>query len=55
MRRKINLHTGSDVNSVTNVWFEHLIRRIIVEQLDVPYRLKAKLLHQTLLKKSEGK
>jgi hypothetical protein len=55
MRRKINLYTGSDVNSVTDVWFEHLIRRIIVEQLDVPYRLKAKLLHQTLLIKSEGK
>jgi hypothetical protein len=48
MRKKIHLHISSEVNSVTDVWVQHLIQRIIVEQLEVPFRLQAKLLHQSL-------
>ncbi|WP_025118635.1 hypothetical protein [Bacillus sp. H1m] len=51
MRRKVNLRTSSEMDSVTDVWIQHLIQRLIVEQLDVPYRLKAQLLHQTLKQK----
>ncbi|MHA6261513.1 hypothetical protein ACXYMX_16760 [Sporosarcina sp. CAU 1771] len=51
MRRKINLSIGSEVNPVTDVWIQYLIQRIIVEQLEVPYRLQAKLLHQNYLMK----
>ncbi|WP_179951874.1 hypothetical protein [Bacillus sp. TE8-1] len=53
MRRKVNLHTSSEINPVTDVWLQHLIQRLIVEQLDVPYRLKAQLLHQTLKQNEE--
>ncbi|WP_339173781.1 hypothetical protein MKY51_15715 [Solibacillus sp. FSL R5-0691] len=49
MRRKIHLQIDSENNTVTEKWMQLLIQRIIVEQLDVPYRLKAKLLHQVLL------
>ncbi|USY55874.1 hypothetical protein P5663_19185 [Priestia flexa] len=46
MRKKIQLQTDSEVNSVTNLWIQHLVQRIIFEQLDVPPRLQPKLLHQ---------
>ncbi|MFJ7735612.1 hypothetical protein ACIQ2D_04640 [Lysinibacillus sp. NPDC097287] len=50
MRKKINLSLGTEHNSATDKWIQLLIQRIIVEQLDVPVQLKARLLHQTLLK-----
>lgn len=50
MRRKVQLRTESEVNTVTDLWIQHLIQRIIVEQLEIPHRLQAKLLHQTLEK-----
>lgn len=49
MRRKIHLQTGAENNTVTDKWVQLLIQRIIVEQLDVSYQLKAKLLHKTLI------
>lgn len=50
MRKKVQLQTESEVNTVTDLWIQHLIQRIIVEQLEIPHRLQAKLLHQTLEK-----
>lgn len=51
MRRKIHLQTGTENNTVTDKWVQLLIKRIIVEQLDVSYQLKAKLLHKSLIPK----
>ena len=53
MRKKIHLKTGTENNALTDKWIQLLIQRIIVEQLDVSYRLKAKLLHQTFIQRNE--
>ncbi|WML57453.1 hypothetical protein [Neobacillus sp. PS2-9] len=50
MRKKINIQMESEMNPVADIWFQHLIQRIIVEQLDVPHRLQAKLLYQDIVK-----
>ncbi|MEH7110219.1 hypothetical protein [Bacillus sp. JJ1764] len=50
MRKKINIQTESEMNPVADIWMQHLIQRIIVEQLDVPHRLQAKLLYQNNVK-----
>ncbi|MBD3108059.1 hypothetical protein IEO70_06735 [Bacillus sp. AGMB 02131] len=50
MRRKVHLYTSSENNGATNKWIQLLIQRIIVEQLDVSYQLRARLLHQALTK-----
>lgn len=50
MRKKINIQTESEMNPVADIWIQHLIQRIIVEQLDVPYRLQSKLLYQNIVK-----
>lgn len=50
MRKKINIKTESEMNPVADIWFQQLIQRIIVEQLDVPHRLQAKLLYQDIVK-----
>ncbi|WP_218008534.1 hypothetical protein, partial [Priestia flexa] len=41
-----NLKTNSEVNDVANLWIQHLIQRIIVEQLDIPPRLQSKILYK---------
>ena len=51
MPKKIHLQTDSVSNPITDAWIQHLIQRIIVEQLEIPHRLQAKLLHQNSLKK----
>ena len=53
MRRKIHLQISSENNTVTDNWVQLLMQRIIVEQLDVSHRLKAKLLHQVLMKEKK--
>jgi hypothetical protein len=50
MRKKINIQTDSEINPVTDIWMQHLIRRLIVGQLDVGHRLQAKLLYQNTVK-----
>jgi len=47
VRKRVKLHTASESNQATNVWMEHLINRIIVEQLNLPHRLQAKILYET--------
>lgn len=54
MRKKINIQTESEINPVADIWIQHLIRRIIVEQLDVPHRLQAKLLYQKIEEEREN-
>ncbi|WP_154676004.1 hypothetical protein [Bacillus dakarensis] len=54
MRRKIQVRTISESNDATNVWIQHLVNRIIIEQLNLPNRLQAKLLYETLLKSTRG-
>lgn len=51
MRKKIQIQTVSESNGVTNIWIQHLVNRMIIEQLNLPYRLQAKLLYETLPKK----
>jgi hypothetical protein len=53
MRKKINIQTESNVNPIVDIWMQHLIQRIIVEQLDVDHRLQAKLLYQNIVKGRE--
>ncbi|KAF0820592.1 hypothetical protein KIS4809_0119 [Bacillus sp. ZZV12-4809] len=50
MRKKINIQTESEMNPIADIWVQHLIQRIIVEQLDVHHRLQAKLLYQDFVK-----
>jgi hypothetical protein len=54
MRKKINIQTESEINSVADIWIQHLIQRIIVKQLDVPHRLQARLLYQKIEKEREN-
>lgn len=54
MRKKIHLSTGDQNNKVTDKWGELLIKHIILDQLDIPPRLKAKLLHQSPIKEKNG-
>lgn len=54
MRRIIKLKTVSESNNATNIWIHHLVNRIIVEELKLPHRLKAKLLFETLPKNKRG-
>ncbi|WP_428910698.1 hypothetical protein [Niallia sp. Krafla_26] len=54
MRKRINIKTDSEVNPVVDIWMQHLIQRIIIEQLDVPHRLQAKLLYQNIVKGREN-
>lgn len=48
MRKKIKIQTEAEYNEATEKWVQLLIQRIIIEQLDIPPRLKAKLLHNSL-------
>ena len=50
MRRKIQVHKISENNDATTVWVQHLVNRIIIEQLNLPQHLQAKLLYETLPK-----
>lgn len=50
MRKKIQLQIGNENNIATEKWVQLLIQRIIIEQLDIPPHLKAKLLNNTLIK-----
>jgi len=54
MRKKIQIRTVSESNDATNIWIQHLVNRIIVEQLNLPHRLQAKLLYETLPKNKRG-
>jgi hypothetical protein len=54
MRKKIKIQTVSESNGATDVWFQHLVNRLILEQLNLPHRLQAKLLYETLPKNKRG-
>ncbi|MGG0175205.1 hypothetical protein [Gottfriedia acidiceleris] len=54
MRKKINIQTDSEINSVSNIWLQHLVQRIIVDQLDVSHRLQAKLLYLNIVKERKN-
>ena len=53
MRKKITIKTELEQNTIANIWMQHLIQRIIVEQLDVHPRLQAKLLYQNIVRGRE--
>ncbi|MFQ3544233.1 hypothetical protein Q7A53_09100 [Halobacillus rhizosphaerae] len=50
MRRRVQLRSVSEHNNTTTVWVQHLTARLIIEQLQLPYHLHAKLLHETMPK-----
>ncbi|MCM3729708.1 hypothetical protein M3226_29510 [Neobacillus cucumis] len=54
MRKKIKIQTVSESNGAMDVWFQHLVNRLILEQLNLPHRLQAKLLYETLPKNKRG-
>jgi hypothetical protein len=54
MRKKIKIQTVSESNGATDVWIQHLVNRLIIEQLNLPHRLQAKLLYETLPKNKRG-
>ncbi|MDQ0273737.1 hypothetical protein [Cytobacillus purgationiresistens] len=53
MRRKISITTGEQESILAQQWVECFIRRMVVEQLDIPHRLKAKLLYQSIRAQQE--
>ncbi|MFT8320832.1 MAG: hypothetical protein ABF649_08005 [Bacillus sp. (in: firmicutes)] len=55
MRKRVQIRTAEGSNDATNVWINHLVNRIIIEQLHLPYRLQAKLLYETMPKTKEKK
>jgi hypothetical protein len=50
MKKRVRLQIAPQSNTATNLWIQHLVSRMIVEQLQLPSRLKAKLLYDTLPK-----
>ena len=54
MRSRVQIRTVSENNEVTNIWIQYLVNRIIIEQLNLPHRLRAKLLYETLPKNKRG-
>lgn len=48
MRRIIKLKTIQQDNKAAQVWMEHLINRMILEELDLPTPLAAKAVQQLL-------
>jgi hypothetical protein len=47
MRKRVRLQISSENNNTSNLWIQHLLHRIIVDELNLPPRLQAKLLHET--------
>ena len=54
MRKKINLSSEEKFNPVVESWMQHLIKRIIVEQLDLPHRVQANLLYQDIVRDNKS-
>jgi len=54
MRKRVQLRIVEESNNATNVWIQHLVNRIIVDQLNLPHHLQAKLLYETLPKNKRG-
>jgi hypothetical protein len=50
MKKRVRLQIAPHSNLATNLWIQHLVNRMVVEQLQLPPRLKAKLLYDTLPK-----
>lgn len=54
MRKKINISSEEKSNPVVESWMQHLIQRIIVEQLDLPHRVQANLLYQDIVRDNKS-
>ena len=46
MRKVVKLQTVNEDNKAIQVWMQHLINRILLEQLDLPVPLAAKVTYQ---------
>lgn len=46
MRKVIKLQTVQQENEAANIWMKHLVNRLLLEQLDLPIPLAAKVVHQ---------
>ncbi len=46
MRKVIKIKTVDEDNKAVQVWMQHLINRLLMEQLDLPAPLAAKVAHQ---------
>ncbi|MDR7074970.1 hypothetical protein [Fictibacillus barbaricus] len=47
MRKRIRIKSNDEPCDVTKVWLQHLIQRLIIEQMDLPLQLQGKLIHGT--------
>jgi hypothetical protein len=54
MKKRVQLRTVSENNEAINIWIQHLVNRIIIGQLNLPQRLQAKLLNETLPNRKKG-
>ena len=46
MRKVIKIQTINEDNKAVQVWMQHLINRLLMEELDLPLPLAAKVTHQ---------
>lgn len=46
MRKVVKLQTVNENNQAIQVWMRHLINRILLEQLDLPIPIAAKVTYQ---------
>ncbi|WP_175354332.1 hypothetical protein [Bacillus sp. FJAT-27986] len=46
MRKVVKLQTVNEDNKAIQVWMQHLINRILLEQLNLPIPLAAKVTYQ---------
>ena len=46
MRKVIKIQTVNEDNKAVQVWIQHLINRLLMEELDLPLPLAAKVTHQ---------
>lgn len=55
MRKKIRIQSSKDVNSATDAWMQHLVQRLIIGQLEIPYEIQARLVYIQLDKPQKPK
>lgn len=46
MRKVVRIQTVNEDNKAIQIWMQHLINRILLEQLDLPLPLAAKVTYQ---------
>lgn len=53
MKKVVKLKVIEQKNKATLIWMHHLINRLLLEELDLPTPIKAKVVYQTVKAKKE--